>query len=122
MDLSFSSTVPPDEDSFGPKQHSPERPQRIVEVVDDPLLQRDDRVVRDADVLRADFRAALRDVAEPDPERVLQEPRPVHAVERVHLERGHADEEARAAEALLLAVVAQDVAHVLAEKTLDALA
>ena len=47
---------------------------------------------------------------------------PVRGVERVHLERGGVDEEPRADEPLELAVIAQDVAHVLAQEALDALA
>ena len=46
----------------------------------------------------------------------------VGGVERVHLEAGDADEEARAEVALLQCVVAQHVADVLAEEALDALA
>src|SRR5437660_1263385 len=42
----------------------PEPGDRIVPDVDDALLQRDDRVVGDRDVLGADFRAALGDVAQ----------------------------------------------------------
>ena len=46
----------------------------------------------------------------------------VGGVERVHLERGDPDEEARAEVAALQLVVAQHVADVLAEEALDALA
>ena len=46
----------------------------------------------------------------------------VGGVERVHLERGRVDEEARADELLVLAVIAQHVADVLAQEALDALA
>src|SRR5260370_40532552 len=44
------------------------------------------------------------------------------AVERMHLKRRGTDEEPRSAKLLLLAVVAQDVADVLAEEAFDALA
>ena len=47
---------------------------------------------------------------------------PVLGVERMHLERGHVDEEARADELLVLVMVAQDVADILAEEAFDALA
>ena len=40
----------------------------------------------------------------------------------MHLERGDADEEARAGKTVVLVVVAQHVAHVLAQEALDALA
>src|SRR5688572_6385513 len=36
---------------------------RVVETIDDPLLQRNNRVIGDRDVLGAHLRAALRDVA-----------------------------------------------------------
>ncbi len=90
--------------------------------VDDALLERDDGVVGDLDVLRADLGAAFGDVAEADPEFLADEVDPVLVVEGVHLQRGDADEEARAAELVLLRVVAEDVADVLAEEALDALA
>ena len=99
-----------------------EREQRVVVPVGHALLQRDDRVVGDLDPLRADLGAALRDVAERDARLVLHEVGAVGGVERVHLERGDADEEARAEVAALQVVVAQDVADVLAEEALDALA
>src|ERR1700720_4123647 len=37
--------------------------QRIVITIDDALLQRNDGIVRDMDVLRTNFRAALRNIA-----------------------------------------------------------
>ena len=46
----------------------------------------------------------------------------VLGVERVHLERGRVDQEARADELVVHVVVAQDVADVLAQEALDALA
>src|SRR5437867_7451388 len=94
----------------------------IEELVGHPLLERDDRVVRDMDVLGADLGTTLRDVAEADAGRVLDEGRAVDRVERVHVEAGQLDEEARPRErALVLLVVADDVADVLAEEALDAL-
>src|SRR5262249_32495425 len=45
---------------------------RIVELVDDALFERNDRVVGDVDVLGADLRAALRDVAEAEAHSFLQ--------------------------------------------------
>src|SRR6478735_1708211 len=98
--------------------------ERVVVTPDHALLHRDDRVVGDPDVLGADLRAALRDVAHPDALLVAGEVRTVLArVERVHLELGGPDEEARPREGLLVVlVVAHDVARVLAEEALDALA
>src|SRR5262245_54604530 len=67
---------------------------RVVAVVDDALLQRNDRVVGDPDLLGAHLRTALRDVAEPEPHLRLEQGTPVVRVERVHLELGVADEHA----------------------------
>ena len=95
---------------------------RVVELVHHPLLERDDGVVRDRDVFRADLRAALRDVAVADAVLLLQVRHAVRGVERVHLQLRDVDEEPRADELVVLVVVAQDVAHVLAQEALDALA
>ena len=54
--------------------------------------------------------------------RLLQFRQPVFRVERVHLQRGGIDQKTRADELIVLVVVAQHVADVLAEKTFDALA
>ena len=56
------------------------------------------------------------------PLRLLQFRQAVFGVERVHFQRGGINEKARADEFLVLVMVAQDVADVLAEKTFDALA
>src|SRR5256885_7612529 len=88
------------------------------------LLHRDDRVIRDLDVLRTDLGAALGDVAEPEPlvlDRVLLAIGV--RVQRMHVQFGGPDEEARPGERrLVLLVVADHVAGVLAEEALDALA
>src|SRR3989441_1672291 len=94
----------------------------IEELVGHPLLERDDPVVGDVNVLGTDLGAALGDVAEADAGRVLDVGRAVHRVERVHVEAGQLDEEARPRErALVLLVIADDVADVLAQEALDAL-
>src|SRR5438128_461987 len=101
----------------------PQKPtHRIVEVVNHSLLQRDDRVVRNVNILRANLGAAFGDIAESDAQIVLQQFSPRHAIERMHLQPGDANEETRAAELLLLLVIAQHVADVLAEETFNALA
>src|SRR3989454_8188637 len=75
-----------------------------------------------SDVCSSDLGTTLRDVAEADAGRVLDEGRAVDCVERVHVEAGQLDEEARPRErVLVLLVVADDVADVLAEEALDAL-
>src|SRR5207245_11746743 len=103
-----------------PPEAPPEPAEGVVELVDDTFLQRDDGVVGDVDRLRADLRAALGDIAEPDARLLLQVRTTRFDVERVHLEPRQADEEAGTGEAVLAVMVAQHVAHVLAEETLDA--
>jgi hypothetical protein len=98
-----------------------EHGQRIVELVDDTLLERDDGVVRDVNILGADFGAAFGDIAEADAEIVLEQRRAIEGVERMHFEAGDANEEARTAELFLFVVFAKDMADVLAKKTFDAL-
>src|SRR5208282_2619715 len=98
-----------------------EHRQRVVELVDDALLERNDGVVRDVNFLGADFGAAFRDVAEADAEVVLEKRGAIEGVERMHFETGDTDEEARAAEFFLVVVLSEDVANILAEKTFDAL-
>src|SRR2546426_6338195 len=100
---------------------APDHLDGIVVAIGDPLLERDDRVIGDLDVLRADLGAALRDVAVADAAVVLEELEPIGLVDGVHLQAGHADEESRADELVLGRVVAQDVADVLAQEALDAL-
>src|SRR5207248_516771 len=62
MVFNWCSMTPPSS-SFPTEDLAQELRQRVVEVVDDALLQRNDRVVRDVDVLGADLGAALGDVA-----------------------------------------------------------
>src|ERR1700692_2394666 len=93
--------------------------QRIIVLVHYPFLERDDGVVGDVDIFGAHLSAALRDVAETYDQFLLQHLCPRDAVKRMHLKRSRAYEEARSAKLLLLAVIAQNVADILAEKTLD---
>src|SRR3954470_21850911 len=96
--------------------------ERVVAAVDDALLERDDRVVGDVDALGADLGAALRDVAQPQAALVHHRVQPVERVQRMHLQARDADEEARPEVAVVHPVIAQDVADVLAQEALDALA
>src|SRR5260370_14602667 len=96
--------------------------QRIIVFIHYPLLERDDGVVGDVDIFGAHLGAALGDVAEPEAQFLLQHLCPRDAVKGLHLKRSRAHEEARSAELLLFAVVAQNVADILAEKALNALA
>src|SRR5262245_4617931 len=100
----------------------PQEPDDGIEIVGHALLHRNDAVVGDVDVLGTDLRAALGDVAEPDAGVPAHDLRAVDGVLRVHVQAGRLDEEAWPREgALQLLVVADDVADVLAEETLDAL-
>src|SRR5215468_1949585 len=73
--------------------------QRVVPLVDDALLHRDDRVVGDLDVLRAHLGAALGDVAVPDALLLDRELLAVTlGVQRVHVQLGGPDEEPGAGE------------------------
>src|SRR5215472_2454980 len=68
---------------------APHHDHRIVVVVDDAFFERDDGIVGDVDILRADFSAALRDVAEPDAEAIFEQLRAIEIVRGVHLEARH---------------------------------
>src|SRR5258706_10853296 len=88
--------------------------QRIVEIVYHTLLEGDDGIVCDVNVFRAHLGAAFRDVAKADAQFVLQQSCARHAVEWMHLQRRHSHKETRAPELLLLMVIAQHMADVLA--------
>jgi len=70
----------------------------------------------------ADFGAALGNVAVAEAEFVFQQGRARNTVERMPFEACGADEETRATEIFVFCVIAEDVADVLAEKTLDTFA
>src|SRR5678815_448324 len=107
---------------FAFSQQLPDPSERIVKLVHDALLERNDGVVRDRDVLGTDLRAALGDVAVTDALGLFQFLKTVRGVERVHLQRGNINEETRADEFLVFAMFTQDVADILAEEAFDALA
>src|SRR6478752_7771754 len=106
-----------------PEELVPQPYDRVVFAVDRALLQRDQRVVRDLDVLGTHFRAALGDVAEAQAVLLLRLHRTLRpGVERVHVEFGLPHQVPGAGERLLvLLVVAHHVAGVLAQEALDAL-
>src|SRR5260370_17742095 len=95
---------------------------RIVKLVHNPLLQRNDGILGNRNVLRADFTAASGDVAVTDAVRLFQLGDAVLDIERMHFERADLDEKARPGEFIELVMLAQHVAHILAQETLDALA
>jgi hypothetical protein len=106
----------------GAAEFAEEHGDGVVEFVHDALFHGDDGVVRDVDFLGANFGAALGDVAQPDAEFLAGHGRAVDAIQRVHVQRGGANEKARAAEFVVEMMLAEDVANVLAKKTFDALA
>src|SRR5258706_792230 len=113
--LARGMTSPPEQSSGQPEK-------RIEVAIDDALLERNDAVVLDLDVLPAHPGAASRDVAKTGSELLANGRDPVQRVERVHLERRQADHEARPHERVLARLVPQNVADVLAQIALDALA
>src|SRR5256885_12697625 len=60
--------------------------QRVVVLVHDALLQRNDGIIGDVDVFRADLRATLGYVAVAQTQFVAQQLGPRNAVQRMHLE------------------------------------
>src|SRR5438552_14875372 len=86
------------------------------------LLEWNDRVVGYRDVLRADLGAALRNVAITDAVRLLQFPGAIFHVQWVHLQRGGVNQKARPDELVVLLMLAQHVADILAEETFYAFA
>src|SRR5262245_21090106 len=80
---------------FAPAAELAQEPDDRIVVVGHPLLHGNDPVVGDVDVLRADLRAALRDVAQTDPGLGADEFGAVEGVQRVHVQPGDLDEEAR---------------------------
>src|SRR6516162_2469978 len=103
-------------------QQSQEAEHRIVKLVHDALFQRDDRIIGNGDALRADLRTAFRNIAKSDPKGFFEFLQAVGPIERVHLQGGDVDEKSRTDELVVLLVIAQDMAHVLAQETLNALA
>src|SRR6266850_4996737 len=99
-----------------------ELPDRVVKLVHHPFFQRDDRIVRDCNVFRADLRAAFGDVAQADPLSFLQLCQSVFRVKRMHFQRGGINKVSRTDEFVVEMMFPQDVTDILAEETLDALA
>src|SRR6185503_18067389 len=84
------------------------------------LLQRYYGVVGNGDPFRTNFRAALGDVAIADPMQILELLRAIDRVQRMHLERCRERDKSRPDEFVVLFMIAQHVADVLAEVALDA--
>ena len=100
-----------------------EQPLQGIEVtVHHALFERNDRVLGNRDRLRTYLPATSGDVAVTDVVLVPQIADPVFGVERMHFECSGINEQTRTDKFVVLVVFPQDVAHVLTEKALDALA
>src|SRR5215213_7997789 len=67
-----------------------------------PLLERNNRVVRDVDIFWTDFSAALRDIAVADARVFARQLQTIHGVQRMHVELSEADEEPWPSEVVLV--------------------
>lgn len=94
---------------------------RIVELVNDAFFERDDGVVRNRDMFRADFRTTFGDVTISDTIRILQFLQPVFSVNWVHFQGSGVNEESRSDELVMKIVFPKDMADILAEETLNTL-
>src|SRR5579864_6112631 len=96
-----------------------DRPDGVEVDVVHSLFERDDGIVRDLDVLGANLRAALGDVAITDAGLPFEHRPAIKDVFRVHVEARDSDHEPWTVERTLRIMDAQDVAHVLAQEALD---
>src|SRR5947209_4362805 len=101
-------------------QPSPDPAKRIEELVHYAFLQRNDRIVGNLNIFGANLSAAFRNVAVPDTLRLPQLLNPVFGIKWMHLQRGYVHQKPRTNELVVLVMIAQDVADILAEKTFDA--
>src|ERR1700735_564702 len=102
--------------SYLPHQHE----HGIVKFVDNTLLQRNDRIIRNVNLLGAHFRTALGDVAQTEAEVLLEHARAGFRIARMHFEPRDPDEEPRSPEMLHFLVLAEHVAHILAQEAFNA--
>jgi hypothetical protein len=102
-------------------QPAPKPAKRIIKLVHHAFFQRNDSVIGNLNVFRTNFGAAFRDVAVTDPLSVSQVLQPIFGIERMHFQRGHVNQKTRPDEFVVHLMIAQHMANVLAEKTLDAL-
>src|ERR1700720_3287506 len=129
IDFSFNSIGPPSLilSSFPGElsripNFSHQTQQWIVELIHYTFLEGDDCVIGDADSFGADLSAALRDIAQTESKFVFEQTGAGEAVEGMHLQACHADEETWASEFFFFLVVAEHMADVLAQETLYAFA
>src|SRR6202521_5440838 len=96
---------------FAPAETTDQRADGIEVDVVHPLLERDDRVVGDVNVLRANLLAALGDVAVTDSGVSLEQRPSVEDVLRMHLEARDSNPQAGTEVSALHLVVAEHVAN-----------
>src|ERR1035437_9844478 len=104
------------------EHHTTHPAHRVPVLVRLALLERDDRVVGDVDVFRAQLGAALGDVATPEPTLGARLLGAIEDVLGMHLQPRDTHEEPRSIELVRQPMGAVDVAHILAQVALDALA
>src|ERR1041385_3729683 len=82
----------------------------VIKLIHYPFLQRNNRVVRDMDVLGADLRTALCNVAIPDAQFILQQLCTRNPAHGMHFQPSDANKEPWPAELFLLVMVPQHMA------------
>jgi hypothetical protein len=75
-------------------------------LVHDPLFEGNNGVIGDVNFFRADFRAALGDIAESQAHLISQKLHPRFAVKRMHLQSRYSDKETRPGKILEFIVIA----------------
>src|SRR5882724_12794175 len=110
---SMGPPVPSPQFLFGASDLPNQHEHRIIKFIHNALFQRNDRIIRDVDLLGAHFCAALGDVAETDAELILKQLGASLRVERMHFEPRDPYEEPRSSELFHLLMLAENVAHVL---------
>ena len=89
-------------------------------MVHHPFLQGNDCVIGDLNTLRTNFGAAFGNITITDALSISQFVQSIFGIERMHLERRDMNQKTRPDEFIVQLMIAQHVANVLAEKTLDA--
>src|ERR1700686_2922078 len=92
----------------------------VEETIHNTFFEGNNRVVCNGDAFRAYLGAAFRDVAQPDALQFLQIAEAILHIEWVHFECGRVHQKSGADELALHVMVAEHMAHVLAEVALDA--
>src|SRR5437773_12276394 len=87
--------------------------ERVIEFIHDALFERDNGIVRDANLFRADLGAALCDVALADAQFLAEQPSARCAVHGVHIQTRDAQQKARPSVLIILVVLALTVAYFL---------